>query len=310
MTLAVKNRVGHYSANRKVGVDVVASNTPFGPPKHIFTIMWIIADTHAHLYREYDFRLFFQVALTAFEARVHEIAGTKLLNNDWRGVLCLVERTGQHFFQDLRDGTTRIPDHQITMSQDPLILKVTQTGKRTLYLLAGRQIVAREGIEVLALGMAEEVQDGTPALDIIKTIRKHGGLPVLPWALGKWMFERGQVLRKLLESGSADEFAVGDTSLRPREWPMPCPLRIAKTRGFALLAGSDPLPPPREVVHVGQYVTTVQGAWEETAPFQSILTALSSNTSYIGWAGSRSSGCEVLRRVVAHWVLKIKHEKH
>lgn len=107
---------------------------------------------------------------------------------------------------------------------------------RRLLVVAGRQIVSREGLEILGLFLAAPVElEGRPANEIIAAIRAHDALPVLPWGVGKWLGPRGRLVDRLLDGEG--ELFLGDNAGRPGFWPVP-----RFRRGIRVLPGSDPLP--------------------------------------------------------------------
>lgn len=122
-----------------------------------------------------------------------------------------------------------------------------------LYLVAGRQVATSERLEVLGLGLHGRVEEGRTVEETVRTVRDAGGLPVLTWAFGKWAGTRGRMVRTLLQRMGPGDVLLGDTSLRPAEWPEGALLRRARARGFVVLAGSDALPMASEERYLGRY---------------------------------------------------------
>ncbi len=114
-------------------------------------------------------------------------------------------------------------------------------------------MATRERLEVLGLAMHEAVPDGLSVRETLDRVEGAGGVPVLPWALGKWLFARGRIVRDLVQSSQPDRFLLGDSAMRPRFSPCPSLMRLARTRGFGLVPGSDPLPLPGEERRAGSY---------------------------------------------------------
>ena len=142
--------------------------------------MRILADTHVHLYAAYDFGACFRRAFAALRARA---GGTE---GDWRGALCLAERAGETLFAALRAGRAAIPGFRVAATDDPAAVTVVAPDHARLAVIAGRQIVSRERIEVLALGADAAVADGAPLDATLAAVRAAGALPVIAGAPGQW----------------------------------------------------------------------------------------------------------------------------
>lgn len=139
-----------------------------------------------------------------------------------------------------------------------------------LRLVCGRQVRASEGIEVLALGTLRRFEDGRPAAALLAEAGAAGALPVLPWGVGKWLGRRGRVVRDLIER-AAPPPACGDSGNRPRLWPTPRLLRLARRRGLRVLPGSDPLPLPSEERRAGSFGFALPGALSPERPAADLL---------------------------------------
>ena len=248
--------------------------------------MLIVADTHVHIYPCYDLSLFFR---NAFQ-NLSKVAPTKEASVR---VIMLTERYDCHFFEDLRSGKLSCPGYLISQV-DPSALRV-ETNGQALFLFAGRQIVSRERIEILALTLVEDIPDGLPVEEILRKIKEAGGLAVLSWAPGKWFFKRGKKIHGLISKLTCD-FMLGDTSLRPTIWPNPCLMRLGNKAGLKIIAGSDPLPFAGEEQYAGRYATTIEAPFNETKPTLSIREAL--NDAHMGKVSGRRCGLvEVLCRL-------------
>ena len=120
-----------------------------------------VADGHAHIYPGFDLRRWFEAGVAA--AQHH---GCPL-------VLFLTESTGCHYFAALRDRSPGAPEARPRGASLPgisdldlqgfrvspttedcsLAVSVTEAPKPLLFMVAGRQYVSRDGLEVLALGL-------------------------------------------------------------------------------------------------------------------------------------------------------------
>ena len=75
-------------------------------------------------------------------------------------------------------------------------------GTLPVLVIAGRQIVSAERIEVLALGTRTQIPDGQPLAATIDAVRADGALAVLPWGFGKWWGARGRMVDAYLETAT------------------------------------------------------------------------------------------------------------
>jgi hypothetical protein len=153
---------------------------------------------------------------------------------------------------------------------------VTRSGARALYVLAGRQIACREGLEVLVLGSRKRFPDGRPIREVLTQAEALGVPRVIPWGPGKWLFRRGRLLRQLLEEFRSPTLFLGDEGGRPAFWGYPGPFLEGARLGVRDLPGTDPLPFPRDVSKVGRMGFRVPIALDERTPGASLLRSLTS----------------------------------
>jgi hypothetical protein len=142
--------------------------------------------------------------------------------------------------------------------------------ERAILLIQGFQINTEERVEILALATSHRPDDGQTLDDTVGEILGSGGIPVLPWAPGKWMFQRGKIVQDILDRADADELLLGDSSLRPRLFPTPGLFARAEQRNFTILHGSDPLPFSGEEIRVGTYASSWVQPLNEESPVDGI----------------------------------------
>src|SRR5690606_24444018 len=149
-------------------------------------------------------------------------------------------------------------------------------GSVRLLLIAGRQIVTREGLEGLAVRTDRRLDVGRPTDDTIRRIRAVGALPVLPCGVGTWLGRRGRLVKRVVGGGegTATRPHLGDNSGRPVFWPRPLPFRRAERRGLKVLPGSDPLPIASEAARVGRFGFGLSGALSGERPAADLLRRL------------------------------------
>jgi hypothetical protein len=254
--------------------------------------MRIIADTHVHLYPCYDAEKLFGCALRRLGE--HDGSAVKMV--------CLTERADCHYFRDLREGRAGcpLPGAECEVGGEGEVVLLKREGGVELYVLAGRQIVTAERLEILALTLDRSFPDGEPAEAMIRAILESGGVPVLSWAPGKWFFGRRRTVGSLIESFQAGELLVGDTSLRPTIWPEPFLMQRARRAGLGVLAGSDPLPAPGEEIFAGGYATLLDADFDDRGPVASIRRALKSPGLCVQRVGRRCGLIEALARLRRH----------
>lgn len=218
--------------------------------------MQIAADTHVHLYPFYDLRA--QLDAAFINLRRAAPAANVF-------ALCLTERSGQAAYAALRDGNLAADTWTITATADPDAV-LAQSTDALLYILAGRQIVTGERLEVLALGRDLRVEDGLSLDETLVRVTAGDAVAVLPWGLGKWLGRRGRLIGNVLDRRPPNTVVFADTCLRPAWFPTPPFLRKARSRGFSILYGTDPLPRPHEEHITGQWATLWEADWDASHP--------------------------------------------
>ena len=249
-------------------------------------------DAHAHLYPFHDVPRLLLAALDQMP---------RIAPSDLR-VLCLAERSDCSFFQSLAQDELRLPgDRWRIAAWDPAGgVKIRHLpDHRDLWILAGRQIVSAERIEICSLFSDEPIADGQPAREIVRAILAAGGLPALDWAPGKWLFGRGPLVRQLVSEFPPPQLVLVDTSLRPLGCPPPRLYDAARRRGRAVLAGSDPLPFSGEEDLAGSYHCTfsIPAPVDSARLVAPLKAALVAGDLAINFGGRRGSPLSVLRRL-------------
>ena len=145
-----------------------------------------------------------------------------------------------------------------------------------LLLIAGRQLVTREDLEVLGLGLGEDLGEGLALDAAVAAVLERGAVPVVPWGFGKWWFRRGRRVAELLRSGAAGCLFLGDNAGRPRGFPPPRLFAEAARHGVFVLPGSDPLPSPRHATRAGRCGFALRGELDAERPAAGILERLRS----------------------------------
>jgi hypothetical protein len=219
----------------------------------------IFVDAHVHIYDCFDLDIFFDSALENFQAAgehrgvrnqpcSYMLLLTEGTSQDWFNRVTTKLKTGGNFNNPAKKWTFSLTDESssLTASRD-------SSSGEIIYVVAGRQIVSAERIEVLALFCDTIISNGLSLIETVDAIQQLGGSPVLPWGAGKWFGKRGEILRDFIAGHDEKGLFLGDNGGRPRFWPTPVLFDFAGKKGFSLLPGTDPLPIPREARRVGSF---------------------------------------------------------
>ncbi len=247
----------------------------------------ILLDAHAHVYDCYDLNTALQSALNHFRA-------VRTQNPVWG--CALAERSECHFFQRLENGSQFLPDGwRIERPASPYSIRLTAPTGESLWFIAGRQIKTAENLEISALFFRDLIPDGTPIREALKQIMATGGVPSLNWALGKWLFRRGFIVRELITE-FAEHLILCDSSLRPRGFPAPSIFYQAKMLGIPMLSGTDPLPSAYDQTLMGSCGTAIRMDFDPAHPDESFRTAVRAPDSQKASFGRHSTLMGVLIR--------------
>jgi hypothetical protein len=205
-------------------------------------------DAHVHLHRPAS-------ALDDLDQAWRNMAGLRRAGHV--PVLMLAEPSGSEVF-------TGLADH-LSPCAEPDALWYEADGARML-IVAGRQIISEEGLEILALAYRGPVDDGRPASTIVAELSARDAVVVLPWGAGKWLGERGRLIGRLRRQGRT--LLLGDNGGRPAWWLAPL---LAGTR---TLSGSDPLPLPGSARRIGSFGTVVEASLSLDHPVRDLKAAV------------------------------------
>lgn len=223
--------------------------------------MRLAIDSHVHLHDR-------AIAREALSAAVTRLANGA--NPNQIGVVMLAERRGYSVFETLRP--------QLVATQDPEALWLDDD--RRLLVLAGRQIISAEKLEILALATTATLTDGLPAEQIIEQMNLADAIVVLPWGVGKWIGKRGALVDRLIADAKPGRLFLGDNGGRPRFWPV----RQFDT-GLPVLSGSDPLPLPGWPEAIGSFGSLIETELAPDRPASSLKRSLRDPNLCIGRHG-------------------------
>lgn len=241
----------------------------------------IFVDAHVHIYDCFDLDVFFDSAMANF-LRAAKQSGIK--NKPFSSLLLLTEGTSHNWFQQVvmkiktgQNVNSSLKRWTITLTEDALSLTACRNDHsgEEIYLVAGRQIITAEKIEVLALFCNTSINDGLPLNETVNSIRQRDGIAVIPWGVGKWLGKRGKILQDFLAGYGGKGVFLGDNGGRPGFWPTPALFHLAGEKGISVLPGTDPLPLPHEAMRVGSFGFFIdQRPFDMTSPVTSLRDLL------------------------------------
>ena len=240
----------------------------------------LLVDGHVHFHPCFQVGAFLDAAASNFASGRSEVGSA-----DAVGCLMLTENAWRHDFRAFSRGlgARTAPEWTVTPTEEDRSLLARRDDGERLFLVAGRQVVTAERLEVLALGTLDEFSDGLPLDEALAAVGSSGALPVIPWGFGKWTGRRGRMVGDLLASPEADSLFLGDNGGRPRALPTPPLFGVARDRGIPILRGSDPLPLPREVRKPGRFGFVIETSSDLRAPDAAIKAALADRTQPEGY---------------------------
>jgi len=222
-----------------------------------------VIDAHVHLHGAAD----------AWEAL--RIANARLARAPGEiGIVMLAERHGFDVLDGLKPRLVKTDEAESFWLDE----------SRTLLILAGRQIISAEKLEVLALATAAKMADGSPAEQIVAEMNSADALVVLPWGVGKWTGKRGALVDRLIAAAKPGHLFLGDNGGRPGFWPV---RQFAS--GLPVLSGSDPLPLPGWPDGVGKLTSVIDVRLSADTPATSLKQALRDSAASIEQAGKLAS---------------------
>jgi len=244
----------------------------------------ILIDSHVHIYDCFDLSRFLAGAWKNFDAAIqrHHYDESSLR------VLMLAETSKDHWFQRIFDSISETSGNAMSVAGkwrfrclpgDDCAVVADGANGEALLLIAGRQIVTLEKIEILALGTRQLFPDGLPLEEVSQQVTASDALSVVPWGVGKWLGRRGRIVRKFVETSAESGLFAGDIGGRPTLWPRPRTLRFAESIGIKVLPGSDPLPLESEAVRAGECGVYLDCHIDMAQPTYEIKEALRATSS-------------------------------
>jgi hypothetical protein len=263
----------------------------------------ILVDAHVHMHSNFKPENFFKAAFDNFRKFSENYGNPKITI----GVLCLTESKNESAFQLLKKiavckgiaGHFPAVKQTIDQTEEEVSLKVTSEQQDIVMLIAGRQIVTRENLEVLALGSLSDFEEQNPIDRLITQIAEDGAIPIVPWGFGKWLGKRGKRLKDIFNNNQLPRFFIGDNGNRPKFWPRPSLFGVAKKNKIINMPGSDPLPFAYECRRPGRYGFAIRSAMDLDKPWNDLKAKLSDPATKFEYFGELESPFRFLRNQLA-----------
>ena len=269
----------------------------------------ILVDAHVHIYSCFELNKFFDSARNNFRQ-----AAANLSNNQpYAAILLLAETSKDNYFDylaSLAQYNQRLSaDWTIKTTSESSSLIMCHSQGQLLYLIAGRQIITAENLEVLSLIGKQKIEDGKTLSRVVQETIDGGAIPVIPWGFGKWIGTRGTILEEFLAERDFPYLFLGDNSGRPSFWSKPLYFQLAREKGIQILPGSDPLPFASEFCRSGSFGFAVYGTVDAQTPAQSIKQILLKSTVEPKPYGLPETPYRFIRNQIAMQIVKRQRVK-
>ena len=269
----------------------------------------ILVDAHVHVHGCFDLQNFLDSALGNFRTE----AARRQQGDFFSGVLLLTESAQVNWFQRfafyadkerLIGRGNNCNYWTFSRTNEACSLRAECAAGPGLFVIAGRQIITAEKLEVLALATEKEFVDGLPLQQVIQTVTENDAIPVIPWGFGKWMGKRGRFLMEKLKRADKSDFFLGDNGGRPIFLPRPYHFKLAESRGIRVLPGSDTLPFASEYLRPGGFGFSVEGRLNPKQPASDIKRILLDTTARPRPYGALEMPYRFFRHQLAMQILK------
>jgi len=235
---------------------------------------FLLVDTHVHIHSLFSLDKFFDSAFLNFQNAAQKYFSTE----NFTGILCLTESYNADYFNYLKEqipaeagkGNFKNAEWKILQTEERNSLIAEKNEEYKLIIIAGRQIISKENLEVLAIGTTKKFEDRLNLTDIIQQIHKDGAVPVLPWGVGKWMGKRGKVIKQFIEEGNKFKYFLGDNSGRPNFGFTPKLFIFAHKKGLKILRGTDPLPFSYQQKKIGSFGFSIKADIDTDHPAEDL----------------------------------------
>lgn len=251
-----------------------------------------LVDSHCHLHDINDLGTVLDHAAISF----HKAAEQNNIVPGWLGVLVFTDSAKSTSFSHIRvmassgdEQRLKVDDWNIELTDEDCSMKAENSKGVTIFICAGQQIVTAERLELLSLFKATRIADAYPVKDCISQVQDQGGLPVLPWGVGKWLGKRGKIVSQLIKTSRPGSLFLGDNSARPKSWARVGQFAQAEKLGIPILRGTDPLDVKKKTKWGGEFGFIVAGTLLENRPAESLRILLKDSGTKIRNYGELNS---------------------
>ena len=260
----------------------------------------VLVDAHVHLHDCFDVPAFLDTAAANFAAAARTLG----LDSTPPGCLMLTESRGVDRFASLAGGSVATGPWQVSPTDERVSVIARRHDGAAIALVAGRQIICREGLEVLALGTCANFADGEPIRDVLKRVGALQAMAVMPWGVGKWHGARGRLVAELIRQQPVQPLYVGDNGGRLGLAPEPRLFAVAQSAQIPVLPGSDPLPFAAQLTKVAGYGFMADAALDQTTPFATLRGYIDHHRASLKRFGRLESLAGFLRSQIAMQIQK------
>jgi hypothetical protein len=267
----------------------------------------VLVDAHVHIHDCFPLASFLDGAYDNFK----NVARMEGKADGFFGVLMLTETSRADFFQRMAscasgDCSMDTGDWNFIKTAEESSLVAQRHSGEQLLIVAGRQIVTSENLEVLALGTAKSYSDGAPISEVIKKVLDDGALAAVPWGFGKWLGRRGSVVTQILDGEVQPGFFLGDNSGRPHHMARPKHFEQAARKNIAILPGSDPLPFASQYQRAGRYGFAVKGTLDKHTPAKNLKQLIKQQAHEIKLYGQLERPLSFIKNQIGMQLYKYK----
>lgn len=288
--------------------------TPENPEIRTEPSIRTFVDAHVHIHDCFGLQMFFDAAASNFAHHSSKAISTSI----HKYVLCLTETNGTDKFEELARQADENSRNMMTTelvwsfrrTSDDQCLIAGHPDFGEIEVVAGRQIVTAEKLEILALGAIGKWEDGSAASDIVESVIDSGAIPVLPWGFGKWLGRRSHVVASLLDKFDDGSLYLGDNSGRLGLLPRPSEFAIATGSAMRILPGSDPLPFASEYNRAGSFGFYVDDVADREGVWSGLRTMLQQGDGSLQCYGSLESPLRFVRNQIAmQYVMRVSDRR-
>jgi hypothetical protein len=273
----------------------------------------ILFDVHVHIYDCFSLQNFFDSAIKNFKNETRKNG----IDADFQGIIVLTDWLKENWFQYFFDSMEKnkiaypktIGNWSFHRTKEHISLVARRTDGESLFVVAGKKIITAENLEVLALATKMGFDVRIPLVPILDQIKQYDAIPVIPWAVGKWMGKRGRVIKDLLDKSTEPDYFLCDNGNRPNFWPRPTFFNYAEKKGIRVLAGSDALHFASEACRVGSFANLTHGTIDPDYPAMELKKMLRNPNTRIQTYGKLEKPVRFFRNQLAMQLLKRKNRQ-